>query len=89
MNIQTEEIFFGLDKKLPLSKNFNILRYEYGSRTMITHGFFRDWLGNNLMDTGVSNFYIGRCSGVGVGSIVKYDTDQQTLKIDRYFAAGS
>lgn len=89
MNIQTEENFFGLDKKSPLSKKFNILSYDDGSRSMIPHGFFRDWLGNDLMDTGVSNFYIGRCSGVGVGSVVKYDADQQALKIGRYVAGGS
>lgn len=88
MNIQTEENFCGLDKKSPLSKNFNILRYEDGSMSTIPHGFFRDWLDNDLLDAGFGDFYIGRCSGVGVGSVVKYDTATQSLKIGRYVAGG-
>lgn len=88
MNIQTEENFCGLDKKSPLSKNFNILRYEDGSISTIPHGFFRDWLDNDLLDAGFGDFYIGRCSGVGVGSVVKYDTATQSLKIGRYVAGG-
>ncbi|WP_313771669.1 hypothetical protein [Comamonas aquatica] len=88
MNIQTEENFCGLDKKSPLSKNFNILRYEDGSMSTIPHGFFRDWFDNDLLDVGFGDFYIGRCSGVGVGSVVKYDTATQSLKIGRYVAGG-
>ena len=88
MNIQTEENFCGLDKKSPLSKNFNILRYEDGSMSTIPHGFFRDWLDNDLLDAGFGDFYIGRCSGVGVGSVVKYDTATQSLKIGRYVEGG-
>lgn len=88
MNIQTEENFCGLDKKSPLSKNFNILRYEDGSMSTIPHGFFRDWLDNDLLDAGFGDFYIGRCFGVGVGSVVKYDTATQSLKIGRYVAGG-
>lgn len=88
MNIQTEENFSGLDKKSPLAKNFNILKYEDGSMSAIPHGFFRDWLDNDLLDAGIGDFYIGRCSGVGVGSVAKYDTNQQSLKIGRYVAGG-
>lgn len=54
----------------------------------IPHGFFRDWLDNDLLDTGIGDFYIGRCSGVDVGSVAKYDTNQQSLKIGRYVAGG-
>ena len=54
----------------------------------IPHGFFRDWLDNDLLDAGFGDFYIGRCSGVGVGSVVKYDTATQSLKIGRYVAGG-
>lgn len=88
MNIQTEENFCGLDKKSPLSKNFNILKYEDGSMSTIPHGFFRDWLDNDLLDVEIGDFYIGRCSGIGVGSVAKYDTNQQSLKIGRYVAGG-
>lgn len=88
MNIQTEENFCGLDKKSALSKYFNILKYEDGSTSTIPHGFFRDWLDNDLLDADIGDFYIGRCSGVGVGSVAKYDTSQQSLKIGRYVAGG-
>lgn len=54
----------------------------------IPHGFFRDWLDNDLLDVEIGNFYIGRCSGIGVGSVAKYDTNQQSLKIGRYVAGG-
>ncbi|MGH8854607.1 MAG: acetyltransferase [Telluria sp.] len=34
------------------------------------------------------HFYIGRCSGLGVGSLAKYDAGQQGLAIGRFVAGG-
>lgn len=88
MNIQTEDNFVGVNKNTPQAKKSIIFQYEDGSTYSIPHGFFRDWLDNDLIDSNVGDFYIGRCSGVGVGSIVKYDTNQQALRIGRYVAGG-
>lgn len=88
MNIQTEENCIGLDEKQKISKIFHVLKYKDGSISTIPYGFFRDWMDNDLMNVDFGDFYIGRCSGIGVGSVVKYDTDQQSLRIGRYVAGG-
>lgn len=76
MNIQTEDNFIGVDKNSPSSKQWIILKYEDGATSTIPHGFFRDWLDQDLIDANFGDFYIGRCSGLGVGSIAKYDGNQ-------------
>ena len=88
MNIQTEDNFIGVDKNSPSSKQWIILKYEDGATSAIPHGFFRDWLDQDLIDANFGDFYIGRCSGLGVGSIAKYDGNQQSLRIGRYVAGG-
>lgn len=88
MNIQTEENFIGFGDKSYLSNNFIILKFDDGSFSSIPHGFFRDWLNNDIIDGGYGSFYIGRCSGFGVGSVVKVDSDRQALKVGRYVAGG-
>lgn len=88
MNIQTEENFVGIDKESPLAKKFIVIRFSDGSFSSIPHGFFRDWLDNDLIDADFGNFCIGRCSGFGVGSIAKFDSNLQALKVGRYVAGG-
>lgn len=77
MNIQTEENFQAIDKLNPLAEKFSVLRYSDSAISLIPHGFFKDWLDNDLINSDVGSFSIGRCSGIGVGSIVKYDSSHQ------------
>lgn len=48
--------------------------------------FFRNWLDQTENING--KFYIGKCSGFGVGSMVKYDAGLQNLHVGRFVAGG-
>jgi virginiamycin A acetyltransferase len=88
MNIQTESNFCGTDPDDPLAAQFTIIKFTDGSKSTFPHGFFKDWLDRDVMDSHPGDFHIGRNSGVGVGSIVKYDGIAQCLRIGRYVAGG-
>ena len=88
MNINTEDNFVGVDKKSPMARQWILLKYEDDSTSSIPHGFFRDWMDQDLIDHDIGNFFIGRCSGLGVGSIAKYDSNRQSLKIGSFVAGG-
>lgn len=85
MQINTEDDYTGIDKENPLSPLFDVLTYAKGGNSVIPHGFFRTYL-DQEPDIGI--FHIGKCSGFGVGSLVKYDTDAQCLRVGRYVAGG-
>jgi len=85
MNISTEDNFLGVSEDTPYAEQFLVLSYADGSFSTIPHQFFRDWLDDEPQ---FGSFYIGRCSGLGVGSLVKYDSDAQSLCIGRYVAGG-
>lgn len=85
VNISTEDDFVGVSDAHPLAKQFLVLEYEDGALTTIPHRFFRNWLDEEAQG---GSFYIGRCSGFGVGSLVKYDAGAQSLCVGRYVAGG-
>ncbi len=86
MQIITESDFSGVDKNHHWAAQFQILNYSQGGSSLIPHGFFRNWLDQTENINGT--FYIGKCSGFGVGSIVKYDAGLQSLRVGRYVAGG-
>lgn len=86
MEIITESDFAGVDKNHRWATQFQILTYSQGGSSSIPHGFFRNWLDQSEGING--KFYIGKCSGFGVGSIVKYDAGLQSLRVGRYVAGG-
>ncbi|NKI73402.1 CatB-related O-acetyltransferase [Dickeya sp. CFBP 2040] len=86
MNISTDDDCLGFDTTSPNAKNFKIIKYSDGFFSSIPHDFFQNWLGEQS-DVGL--FHIGKASGVGVGSMVKYDSDQQSLRIGRFVSGGS
>lgn len=86
MEIITESDFAGVDKNHRWAKQFQILTYSQGGTSSIPYGFFRNWLDQTENING--KFYIGKCSGSGVGSIVKYDAGLQSLRVGRYVAGG-
>lgn len=85
MQIITESDFSDVAENHPWAKQFKILNYAQGGYSMIPHNFFRNWLDEEAQ---VGTFYIGKCSGLGVGSIVKYDAGLQSLRVGRYVAGG-
>lgn len=85
MQIFTEDDFSGELPDHPWAAQFMILGYASGGSSSIPHGFFRNWLDEEAEH---GHCYIGRCSGFGVGSIVKYDGDQQHLAVGRFVAGG-
>lgn len=88
MNISTEIDCCGIDHDNPLADKFTILKYGDGTFSTIPNGFFRDWLDQDVMQTHGGVFYIGKCSGLGIGSVAKYDGIAQCLKIGRYVSGG-
>jgi|AraplaDrversion2_2_1032049.scaffolds.fasta_scaffold00768_30 acetyltransferase-like isoleucine patch superfamily enzyme len=86
MQIFTEDDFTGVVEHHDMLDQFSVLGYASGGGSSIPHNFFRDWLDREPQQ---GYFYIGRCSGIGVGSIAKYDSTQQNLCIGRFVAGGS
>ena len=85
MNITTEDDFSGVATDHPWAKQFMVLTFAQGGVATIPHNFFRDWLDQ---ESHVGTFHIGRCSGFGVGSLAKYDSGQQSLRVGRFVAGG-
>lgn len=85
MQILTEDDFSGEVPDHPWAPQFAVMGYAEGGYSFFPHGFFRDWLDQEPTN---GYFYIGRCSSVGVGSIVKYDAGAQHLAIGRFVAGG-
>ena len=86
MQISTETNFSGVAENHPWSAQFTVLGYADGAISTLPHQFFRDWLDQ---EPAGGHFYIGRGSCFGVGSLVKYDSGQQSLCVGRYVAGGS
>jgi acetyltransferase-like isoleucine patch superfamily enzyme len=86
MNIKTDLDFTGTTDDHPWSAQFTVLTYAGGGTSLIPKNFFRDWRDEEAAGC---DFQIGRCSALGVGSIAKYDGQNQALRIGRYVAGGS
>lgn len=85
MQIFTEDDFNGVQEDHPWAAQFVVMGYASGGTSSIPHNFFRNWLDEEAQ---VGTFYIGRCSGFGVGSLVKYDAGHQSLCVGRFVAGG-
>lgn len=85
MQIFTEDDFSGEATDHPLAAHFVVLGYASGGYSSFPHDFFRNWLDQQPSE---GYFHIGRCSGIGVGSIAKFDSTQQGLAIGRFVAGG-
>ena len=85
MHISTETNFSGVAENHPWSAQFTVLGYDDGAISTLPHQFFRDWLDQEPTS---GHFYIGRGSGFGVGSLVKYDSGQQSLCVGKIDGAG-
>lgn len=85
MNIKTDADFIGYDKYHPYAKQFQILKYRDGFHSTIPTGFFRYWLDE---ESTTGTFYIDKGSGLGVGSVVKYDAGIQSLRVGLFVAGG-
>ena len=85
MDITTEADCLGFIQNHPWTKQFRVLGYRDGGYSTFPGDFFRNWLDE---EPNFGTFFIGRCSGVGVGSTVKYDGNAQSLKLGRFVAGG-
>lgn len=85
MNVVTSDDSIGILPNHPLSKQFVVIGYRDGAFSTIPNNCFRNWLDE---EAAVGTFHIGRCSGLGVGSIAKYDGDAQKLVIGKNVAGG-
>lgn len=85
MQIITEDDYAGLLRDHPLSDKFTVIGFSSGGSSCFPHGFLSNWLDQEPEE---GNFYIGRCSGFGIGSLVKYDAGKQALCVGRFVAGG-
>jgi virginiamycin A acetyltransferase len=85
MNVVTSDDSIGPVSNHPWSKHLLVIGYKDGAFSMIPNNFFRDWLDQ---EAGAGTFHIGRCSAIGVGSIVKYDGAAQKLVLGKNVAGG-
>ena len=85
MEIITEDDYSGLLADHPLSSRFTVIGFSSGGSSCFPHGFLSNWL---EQEPEKGRFYIGRCSGFGIGSIVKYDAGKQGLRVGRFVAGG-
>jgi acetyltransferase-like isoleucine patch superfamily enzyme len=85
MQIFTEDDFAGTLPDHQWAGQFTVLGYADGATSLLPHDFFRDWRDQEAQ---AGSFYIGRCSAIGVGSLVRYDTGQQSLCVGRFVAGG-
>jgi acetyltransferase-like isoleucine patch superfamily enzyme len=85
MNVVTSDDSIGILPNHPLSKQFVVIGYRDGAFSTIPNNCFRTWLDE---EAALGTFHIGRCSGLGVGSIVKYDGAAQKLVIGKNVAGG-
>ncbi len=85
MQIVTEPDVAGYADDHPWSRQFKVIGYRDGGYSYIPHGFFRNWLDEEPKE---GSLHIGRCSGFGVGSIAKYDSTAQSLRVGRFVAGG-
>ncbi|TAL09574.1 MAG: acetyltransferase [Nitrospirae bacterium] len=85
MKIITDNGSLGFDKLHLLKEFFDVIAYEDGCYSYIPHGFLTTW---TSQAPNFGTFHIGKCTGIGLGSECKYDTDAQELKIGRFVSIG-
>lgn len=85
MQVFTEDDYTGVVPDHPWAQQFTVLGFREGGNSFVPNNFFRDWLDEEAQH---GHFYIGRCSGFGVGSLVKYDAGHQSLAVGRFVAGG-
>lgn len=86
--IETDGSFTNFDNLHFASNAFTVLRYQNGAISVLPKFFFQDWMGQDISSKNFGTLYIGWGSGAGVGSIVKYDGNCQSLRMGRYVAGG-
>jgi acetyltransferase-like isoleucine patch superfamily enzyme len=85
MNVTTEPDCVGVINNHPWSAHFQVIGYSSGGHSCLPHRLFRTWLDEH---PGFGAFHIGRCSGIGIGSVVKYDAFNQSMRLGRFSSAG-
>ena len=85
MNVVTSDDSIGVLPNHLLSKYFIVIGYKDGAFSAIPNNFFRNWVDEEAKE---GTFHIGRCSSLGVGSIVKYDATAQKLIVGKNVAGG-
>lgn len=88
MRIVTEPDYIGVSSSHRLAKHFSVLSYRSGALSFLPRGLYRNWLDEDISGSDSITLHIGHCSGFGVGSIVKHDTPEQTLRMGRFVSAG-
>ena len=85
MQIITETDVSGYVADHPWAAQFRVIGYKSGGFSYIPHRLFRNWLDEEPKD---GTLHLGRCSGFGVGSVIKYDAPTDCMRVGRFVAGG-
>lgn len=87
MDIKTTDDFIGLIGDHPDRERFAVLEYADGATTLLPHGLFRGWSGQDISERPWP-FEVGKGTVVGNESIVRMSDPAQRLTIGNWTAIG-
>lgn len=67
------------------AKGFSSLAYKDGGFTWIPDNFFSGW--RSYCDI-PGLFHVGKCTGFGIGSFIRFGNNAQSVRVGRYVSAG-
>lgn len=86
MPIITEANCAGLTLEGDLAGNFDVLQFHDASTSFLPKGLRTTWVGQPIS---WGTVIIGRCSGVGAASSVRFDRPDQSFGVGRFTSIGS
>ena len=88
MQILTDANFLQVTTDHRDAERFHVLLYADGQISHIPKGLFRNNHDEDIENKNFGQFFIGRDSALGVGSIAKYDSHIQSLYVGRHVRGG-
>lgn len=86
LKIHPDDDFIGYVKDDRGIDGFVVMKYEDGAYSRIPEDFMvNNWRNHNDCP---GDLYIGKCSGFGFGSYIRYGDNNETVRIGRYVSAG-
>lgn len=86
MTLVSEADCLGFAREHPLSTQYDVLRFADKSISFIPRDLRITWVGEPILD---GDIVIGRCTGVGFGATVRYNTAGQVLTLGRFTSVGA
>jgi len=85
-NLKTSPDYVGIDKNHPCANTHVVMKYLDGAYSFWLPGSVVMW---NLEPATCGTLHLGKGSGIGIGTTIKFDRPEQTLMIGKYNSLGS